>query len=155
MKSQTGSAPPAREPDRSLCRGTIGPSSRLLACGFVVFASLFLLGCPTKLVQVRVQAEDVIRANEAAKEADLAFLRKDHYAALIKYLEAARYNPNSEYIYNKLGISYSQLRYNNEAIAAFQRSIALNPNYPYSYNNLGSVYFAVDDIRKAEQDFNK
>ena len=114
-----------------------------------------MLGCPAKFVQVRVQAEDIIRANEAAKEADLAFVRRDHYAALIKYLEAARYNPNSEYIYNKLGISYSQLRYYPEAVAAFQRSIALNPKYPYSYNNLGSVYFALDDKRKAERSFKK
>ena len=114
-----------------------------------------MLGCPTKLVQVRIQAEDIIRANEAAKEADLAFVRKDHYAALIKYLKTARYNPNSEYIYNKLGISYSQLRYYPEAVAAFQRSIALNSKYPYSYNNLGSVYFALDDKRKAERSFKK
>ncbi len=120
-----------------------------------LLASLFLLGCPPKVVRVPVQAEDIIRANEAAKEADLAFVRKDHYAALIKYLEAARHNPNSEYIYNKLGITYSQLRYYTEAIAAFQRSIALNPKYPYSYNNLGSVYFALDDKRKAEKNFKK
>src|SRR6266571_4688459 len=101
MKSQTGSTSPARQPDRSF-----GPSPSLVAGIFVVLTSLLMLGCPTKLVQVRVQAEDIIRANEAAKEADLAFIRRDHYAALIKYLEAARHNPNSEYIYNKLGISY-------------------------------------------------
>src|SRR5206468_121704 len=152
---QTGSTAPARQPGCSLCRGTSGSSPRLVAGIFVVLASPLMLGCPAKFVQVRVQAEDIIRANEAAKEADLAFVRRDHYAALIKYLEAARYNPNSEYIYNKLGISYSQLRYYPEAVAAFQRSIALNPKYPYSYNNLGSVYFALDDKRKAERSFKK
>src|SRR5437867_7887981 len=155
MSAQTGRT--SQEPQ--IHRRSPVPRARLgRALGLwipALIASLFLLACPPKVVRVPVKAEDVIRANEAAKEADLAFVRKDHYAALIKYLEAARYNPNSEYIYNKLGITYSQLRYNNEAIAAFQRSIALNPKYPYSYNNLGSVYFAVDDKRKAEQDFKK
>lgn len=83
------------------------------------------------------------------------FARKDYYAALIKYLEASRLNPNSEFIYNKLGISYSQLKYYPDAIASFLRSIGLNPKYPYAYNNLGTVYFANDDKKNAERNFKK
>lgn len=116
---------------------------------------LFLTGCPPKVVRVPVTPEAIIHANEAAREGDLAFARKDFYAALIKYLEASRNNPNSEYIFNKLGITYSQLKYYTEATAAFQRSIGLNPKYPYSYNNLGSVYFASSDLKKAERYFKK
>lgn len=102
-----------------------------------------------------VSPEDIMRANEAAKEADLYFARRDFYAALIKYLEASRLNPNSEFIYNKVGITYSQLKFYTEASAAFHRCIGLNPKYPYPYNNLGSVYFASDDKKRAERFFKK
>ncbi len=96
-----------------------------------------------------------MRANELAREADLAFARRDYYAALIKYLEASRLNPNSQYIYNKLGIAYSQLKYYNEAGAAFQRSIALDRKFAYAHNNLGTVYFAMNDKNKAEKCFKR
>ena len=71
------------------------------------------------------------------------------------YLDASRSNPNSEYIHNKLGITYSQLKYYREASDAFYRSIVLNPKYPFSYNNLGSVYFALDEKKRAEANFKK
>ncbi len=97
----------------------------------------------------------MLRSNEATQVADTAFARKDFYSALIKYLEASRLNPNSEYIQNKLGITYSQLKYYTDAESAFQRSLALNPKYPYSVNNLGSVYFATNDLKRAEKCFKK
>ncbi len=96
-----------------------------------------------------------MRANVAAGEGDIAFARRDYYAALIKFLEASRLNPNSEYIFNKLGITYSRLHYYAQAIAASNVSIALNPKYSYSYNNIGSVYFADNNKRKAESCFRK
>ena len=114
-----------------------------------------LCGCTPKIVRVPFTPEDIIRANEASREGDIAFARKDYYAALIKYLEAGRYNPNSEYIFNKLGITYSQLQFYTEAASAFNRSIGLNPKYPYPFNNLGSVYFATADLKKAEKQFKK
>lgn len=121
---------------------------------------LFLLGplacgCPPPVVKVNVPAENVIKANQVALEADLAFARKETYPALIKYLEAGRLNPNSHYIQNKIGIAYSQLKFYGEAAAAFKQSIGLNSKYPYSFNNLGTVYFARDDKKKAEKYFKK
>ena len=88
-------------------------------------------------------------------EGDLAFARRDFYAALIKYLEASRLNPNSQYISNKLGIAYSQLKYYTEATGAFQRAIALDRKFAFAYNNLGTVYFALDDKKSAERYFRK
>lgn len=125
------------------------------AGGLAILSLLFLTGCPPPVVKVPVSQESIIHANEAARDGDIAVARKDYYAALIKYLEASRNNPNSEYIFNKLGIAYSQLKYYTEAGAAFQRSIGLNPKYSYSYNNLGSVYFAMADLKKAERYFKK
>ena len=126
-----------------------------LVPAFLVICSVVGAGCPPKVVRIEVPAESVVRANQVAQEADLAFARKDHYAALIKYLEAGRLNPNSEFIQNKIGITYSQLKYYTEATSAFLRSIGLNPKYAYSYNNLGTVYFAINDKKHAEKYFKK
>jgi tetratricopeptide (TPR) repeat protein len=111
-------------------------------------------GCH-RVVRVEVSKEDIRRAAEAAQEGDIAFGRRDFYAALIKYLDSIRANPNNELVYNRLGIAYSQLKYYGEASSAFMRSIELNPKYPFSYNNLGSVYFAQKNLKKAEKYFKK
>ncbi len=121
---------------------------------FVLLGSL-APGCVQKAVRVNVSSEDLMRSNAASQEGDLAFSRRDFYAALIKYLEASRLNPNNEYVYNRIGITYSQLKYYAEAAAAFRRSIELNSKYPYSVNNLGSVFFAQKDFKKAEKYFKK
>lgn len=126
----------------------------LLAASLLL--SLLPAGClQPKVVLVEVPAEDILRANEVSQEGDLAFARRDYYAALIKFLEASRLNPNSYAIMNKLGIAYSQLKYYSDAGTAFQRAIALNPKFAYAYNNLGTVYFATDDRSKAEKLFKK
>jgi len=154
---QSGS--PASIPGTGALRRSVpglGARRRLRVLLLPALATAFAAcSSPPRVVRVPVAPHEVLRANEAAKEGDMAFARKDHYAALIKYLDASRSNPNSEYIHNKLGIAYSQLKYYREAADAFYRSIGLNPKYPYSYNNLGSVYFALDDKRKAEANFKK
>jgi len=122
---------------------------------FLLLVLLLAAACRTAVVRVPVSPENIQRANAAANEGDVLFARKDYYAALIKYLEAAQFNPNNEYIYNKVGIAYSRLQFYREATDAFTRSIGLNPKYPYSYNNLGSVYFALDNKKKAESYFRK
>jgi tetratricopeptide (TPR) repeat protein len=107
------------------------------------------------VARVPVSPENIKRANETAKEGDLSFARGNYYAALIKYLEAGRLNPNSEFISNKLGITYSKLEFYTEAEAAFMRCIGLNRRYAYPHNNLGSVYFALDEKKKAERQFKR
>jgi tetratricopeptide (TPR) repeat protein len=121
----------------------------------VVILLAFAASCTGKAVRVKVSNEDLIRSNEASQEADIAFNRKDFYTALIKYLEAVRLNPNNEFLYNRMGITYSQLRYYSEAVEAFKRSIQLNSKYAYAVNNLGSVYFAQKQLKKAEKCFKK
>jgi tetratricopeptide (TPR) repeat protein len=131
------------------------PHQRILLAGLLFLVIGILISGCHKQIQITVSPEDILRANEASREADIAFARKDFYAALIKYLESVRLNPNSEYVYNKLGITYSQLKYFEPAEAAFVHSIEINPKYPYSYNNLGSVYFALENFKKAEKYFKK
>ncbi len=121
----------------------------------LLLAGVFSISCAHRPVRVNVSKEDMARANEASKEGDIAFSRKDYYAALIKYLEAARLNPNSDNVYNRLGIVYSQLKFYEEAKGSFQRAMALNPKFSYAINNLGSVFFAQRNLKKAEKCFKK
>ncbi len=128
---------------------------RRTALLLIGLSGILFCACPQPIVRIPVSDENIIKANQAAQEADLAFARRDYYAALIKYLESGRLNPNSEYIQNKIGIAYSQLKFYSEAVSAFQRSIGLNPKYAYSHNNLGTVYFATADRKHAERCFKK
>jgi tetratricopeptide (TPR) repeat protein len=131
------------------------PHLKNLRTGLISIAVFIMLSGCHKTVQIPVVQEDIQGAAEAAKEGNLAFSRKDYYAALIKYLESVRLNPYDGYVYNRLGITYSQLKYFEQAAAAFMRAIELNPKYPYAYNNLGSVYFAERNLKKAEKYFKK
>ena len=153
-----------RRKGRGLTRLTRSHRSPACDSGYRRFGLVSLLalltgvlagGCPPPVVRVNVPPENVIKGNQVALDADLAFARKDYYASLIKYLEAGRLNPNSHYIQIKIGITYSQLKYYPDASAAFQRSISLDPKYEYSYNNLGTVYFATNEKRNAEKYFKK
>lgn len=129
---------------------------KTLASGlFLLFILGFSIDCFQKEVRVAVTPESALKASEAATAGDAIFERKEFYAALIKYLEAYRLNPNSEYLCNRLGIAYSQLNLYGEAAQVFRRAIALNKKYAYPYNNLGSVYFAQGNYRQAEKYFNK
>jgi tetratricopeptide (TPR) repeat protein len=121
----------------------------------LIVSAIFSFGCADKTVRVAVSKEDVAMANATSLEGDAAFNSKDYYPALIKYLEAVRLNPNSELMWNRLGIIYSKLKYYQEAAAAFQRAIQLNSKYVYPVNNLGSVYFAKKELKKAEKNFRK
>jgi tetratricopeptide (TPR) repeat protein len=127
-----------------------------LRCVLLLACSVCAAGCgPPPVVRVTVPAEDVAHANQVLQDGDVAFARRDYYAALIRYLEASRLNPNSENTYNRLGIAYSQLKFYPEAASAFVRSIALNPKLAYTYNNLASVYYAQHNLRRAEKYYKK
>jgi tetratricopeptide (TPR) repeat protein len=125
--------------------------------GICIFLACTILyaGCAARIARTHVTDEDLLQANEAAREADIAFARKEYYSALIKYLESVRLNPNNEYVQNKLGVTYAQLTYLTEAMDSFKRASALNPKYPFPYNNLGSMYFARQDLKMAERLFKK
>ncbi len=132
------------------------PARRIIISTLTLILLSVAAGCWQAAVRIpAVSPEDVKRSTETANEGDISFARKDYYAALIKYLEACRLNPNSEYLFNKLGITYSRLKFYPQAVDAFTRSISLNPKYAYSYNNMGTVYFAEANKKRAERYFKK
>jgi len=102
-----------------------------------------------------ITENDLLKASEVSQEGDLAFSRKDYYAALIKYLEAARLNPRNEALFNRLGITYSLLKFYDQASESFLRAMQINPKFPFAANNLGSVLFAQKNFKKAEKYFKK
>ena len=57
-----------------------------------------------------------------------------------------------EYIY---GLALSHLSQNDEAIAAFQRSVALDPNVAESHYELGKLYFQVGQIPQAREQYER
>jgi tetratricopeptide (TPR) repeat protein len=131
------------------------PHFRVSGIGFFLLAATLLISGCQKNVVVQASQEDIVRANSAAQEGDIAYAKKDFYAALVKYLESVRLNPNSAYVYNRLGIAYSQLKFYQQAGDAFQRSMKIDPKYSYSYNNVGTIFFAQKDFKKAEKYFKK
>jgi tetratricopeptide (TPR) repeat protein len=118
---------------------------------FLLIHGAISVGCLHKPVQVSVEEEDVKRANKALMEGDLAFNRKEYYPALLKYLEGVRRNPNNENIYNRLGITYAQLKFYESAEEALRQAIQLNPRFSYAWNNLGSTFFLQKKLKKAEK----
>jgi tetratricopeptide (TPR) repeat protein len=127
----------------------------LLKVFLFIVTGIAVVGCGPRIVRVPVSEADLLKAQKYVQEGNVAFINKDFYAALIKYLMARELNPNSEYINNYIGITYLNLKFNDEAIEAFQRAIALNSKYPSFVNNLGSAFFANHNYKKAEKYFKK
>lgn len=132
-----------------------GRNLKLQVFLFLILSGCIFSGCLPKTLRVTATDQDLKQANKAAQEGDIAFSRKDNYAALIKYLEAVRMNANNENIFNRLGIVYSQLNLYDEARKAFQDALDLNPKLSFALNNLGSVYFRQRNLKKAEKYFKK
>lgn len=129
-----------------------------------VYGTIFLFGllaalggsaCAGRVAHVPVSEEAIRRAQFALKEGDQAFARRDYYAALIRYLEGSRHNPNSEVIANRLGVTYATLGFYDRAEETFRRAVGLNPKFAQGYSNLGSVYFLKNNLRRAERNLKK
>jgi tetratricopeptide (TPR) repeat protein len=127
----------------------------LLKVFLFIVTGIAAVGCGPRIVRVPVSEADLIKAQKYVQEGNVAFINKDFYAALIQYLMARELNPNSEYINNYIGITYLNLKFNDKAIEAFQRAMALNSKYPSFVNNLGSAFFANHNYKKAEKYFKK
>jgi tetratricopeptide (TPR) repeat protein len=121
----------------------------------LLLSGIVFVGCRPRTARVTATDRDLKRSDELMQEGDLAFVRKDFYAALIKHLEAARFNPNGENLFNRLGIDYVQLNLYPDARRAFQNALDLNPKLSFAWNNLGSVYFFQRKLRQAEKFFKK
>lgn len=108
----------------------------------IISICLAVTGCAGRLPRIQktpLSAEAVTKANAVTREGDILMARNETYAALIKYLDAAKSNPYSEVIFNKIAIGYTKLGYYDRARDAVTRCVALNREYAFGYNTLGTI----------------
>lgn len=117
---------------------------------------VFGSACSQRLPRVQkvvVLPDDLARAEAAAREGDIQMSKGEAYAALLRFLDAVKFNPNSEAFENKLAIAYAKLSYFDKAREAALRSLALNPQYAYGYNTLGTLELIAGKTSRAIKDF--
>jgi tetratricopeptide (TPR) repeat protein len=78
-------------------------------------------------------------AQTAELKGDLARIHEQFSEATGYYKEAIRATPGEAKLYNKLGISYLQLRDYGSARKAFSQAVKHDPRFINAYNNLGAT----------------
>jgi tetratricopeptide (TPR) repeat protein len=100
---------------------------------------------------------DKIKVAEAAElKGDLARIHEQFSDATGYYKEAIKATPGEAKLYNKLGISYLQLRDYGSARKAFSQAVKHDPLFVNAYNNMGAAEClnkkynaAIRDLKKA------
>lgn len=87
------------------------------------------------------------RARDALADFDGALLE---YAATLDLKP-----PEPHVVYNDIGVTYAKMRRHADAIAAFQKCVALKPVFALGHYNLGKAFYAAGDKAKARALFGK
>ena len=114
----------------------------MAACAHVVGAAL-LAGCATRRPRRRGPGRTRI-PSQAASPANIASLT-----------EVVQRNPNDAQAYNVRGSVLGRAGRNQEALADFDRAIALDANYAQAYANRGQVHRQMNRLEPALADYNK
>jgi tetratricopeptide (TPR) repeat protein len=130
---------------------------RSLGCQAVLALALPLMAQePSSLTRVPPPPQEAT-ATELEKQGDDLRGQKA-FLDSIDYYRAGMKKADSAVLHNKAGISYLQLRRDNDARKEFQRSIQLDKKYAEPHNNLGALDYnrgrfsqAVKEYRKALQ----
>jgi tetratricopeptide (TPR) repeat protein len=85
------------------------------------------------------KGDRVKMAQAAELKGDLARIHEEFLVATSYYKVALHAAPDDARLYNKLGISYLQLRDYGAARKAFSQSVKRDPLYANAYNNLGAT----------------
>ena len=121
----------------------------------VAAISLFVACGPKTIRKQPVPQEDEIMAVRLVAAGDKLLVEGKEHLAMLKYLEASKLNPYHEVIFNKLAVTYSQLRMYPQATSAINRSLGLNSKYPYAYNTKGIIQLAQHSEKSASRSFKK
>jgi len=70
-------------------------------------------------------------------------------------LRTRKIYPDEPFIYNLLGVLYSQLESYQDSIKNYSKAIKLNPNYFEAYNNIGVAYTSWEKNDEAIKSFDK
>jgi tetratricopeptide (TPR) repeat protein len=129
---------------------------KLRSAILMVAAILAVAACGPKTIRKQsVPQEDAIMAVRLVAAGDKLLVEGKEHLAMLKYLEASKLNPYHEVIFNKLAVTYSQLRMYSQATSAINRSIGLNPDYAFAYNTRGIINLAQQSDMKAARSFRK
>lgn len=85
------------------------------------------------------KGDKVKMAQTAELKGDLARIHAEYLVAVGQYKAALRASPDDAKLYNKLGISYLQLRDYGAARKAFSQAVKRDPLFANAYNNLGAT----------------
>ena len=77
-----------------------------------------------------------VEGQRAYRSGTSALERGDAASAVVEFEEAARLAPGSSEVYNRLGIAYATVGRRDDAIEAFERSVALDCDNANARRNL-------------------
>jgi Flp pilus assembly protein TadD len=69
-----------------------------------------------------------------------AIINGNYTLAVDLLLRCTTADPKNKYAWNNLGLAYSNLGKNDDAISAFKKQVELNPYDEYAYTNMGFAY---------------
>jgi tetratricopeptide (TPR) repeat protein len=103
-----------------------------------------------------VARADQVRIAQAAElKGDLARIHEEFGVATGYYKAALRVAPGDAKLYNKLGLSYLQLRDYGSARKAFQQAVKHDPLFVNGYNNLGATECLAKKYNPAVRDLKR
>ena len=71
------------------------------------------------------------------------------------YKRTLKYAPDSWKTYSNLGMVYSSMDNNRDAVRMFEKAIEVNPNNAEAYYSLGYIYYNTDKMQEAISQFKK
>jgi tetratricopeptide (TPR) repeat protein len=95
---------------------------------------------------------DATAATDPKKKDKALGKAHDHYsAALTKFMQAAKLDPNMYEAFNYIGYTDRKLGNYDIALSAYERALALHPGYPEALEYRGEAFLGLNRIADAQQ----
>ena len=107
-----------------------------------------------KIISDFEQQDKIFTANQKIAEGWKFYAAENYKAAVQSFTDAINLNPRNAEGYFGRGTAYNELGDNQNAVADYDKSIAIAPNF-YAYNNRGKAHFELGNYSKSLEDFNK
>jgi stress-induced-phosphoprotein 1 len=94
-------------------------------------------------------------AEKAKQEGNEFFKKADYPAAIDKYSEAIKRQPNNPFLYSNRAAAYSKLAEMPSALADCDRALEIDPNFIKAYTRKGYCHFIMKEYHKALENYQK
>lgn len=98
----------------------------------------------------KLEAEALAAPDAAKREKLLAKSQKEHEASVKKYLNATEKDPKLYPAWGGLGYAYRKTRRFDEALAAYDKSLALNPAYTPAVEYRAEAYLGLNRLEEVK-----